>query len=149
LWYINYSKEEARSFLQEEFGWTYYGGHHLENRMTAFHHSYYTPTKFGIDQRNNSLSASVRAGLITRAEAIEEYARPPHIEDELFEYFLKRMNLSNRDFHQIMHGPPRTYRDFKSYKKRFETLRPLFKLLYRAELVPKSFYIKYCSKSEI
>ena len=45
-WYIAYSKEEARIFLEKEFGWVYYGGHHLENGMTAFHHSYYTPTKF-------------------------------------------------------------------------------------------------------
>ena len=61
LWYIEYSKEEARSFLEKQFGWEYYGGHHLENRMTAFNHSFWFPEKFGIDQRNNSLSASVRA----------------------------------------------------------------------------------------
>ena len=45
LWYINYSKEAAREFLEKEYGWQYYGGHHLENRMTAFNHSIYFPTK--------------------------------------------------------------------------------------------------------
>ena len=36
FWYIKYNKEEAQAFLQKEFDWQYYGGHHLENRMTAF-----------------------------------------------------------------------------------------------------------------
>jgi len=43
LWYLKYSKEEAKTFLSERFGWRYYGGHHLENRMTAFYHSVYLP----------------------------------------------------------------------------------------------------------
>mgnify|MGYP003379492475 CR=1 FL=1 len=41
LWYLSYSKEEARALLEKEYGWQYYGGHHLENRMTALHHAYY------------------------------------------------------------------------------------------------------------
>ena len=48
LWYIPYSKEEARELLEKEYGWQYYGGHHLENRMTAFHHSVYHPQRFGL-----------------------------------------------------------------------------------------------------
>lgn len=72
LWYIDYSKQEAREYLEEEFDWKYYGGYHLENRMTAFMHSYYLPKKFNNDQRNNSLSAAVRAGKMTRQEALEK-----------------------------------------------------------------------------
>ena len=34
--------------------------------------------------------------------------------------------------------------DFKTYKKRFEFLRPLFFLLSKSNLVPTSFYLKYC-----
>ncbi len=30
FWYIDYSKEMAREYLEKEFGWQYYGGHHLE-----------------------------------------------------------------------------------------------------------------------
>jgi hypothetical protein len=46
FWYIDYNKEDARSFLEREYKWRYYGGHHLENRMTAFFHSIYAPQKF-------------------------------------------------------------------------------------------------------
>lgn len=149
FWYIPYSKKDARAFLEKEFGWKYYGGHHLENRMTAFGHSVYFPQKYGIDQRNNSLSAEVRAGLKSREEAIREYSTPPVIEPELVEYFKKRLGFSDEDYIRIMNGPKKTYRDYKTYKKRFERLRPLFYLLAKANLVPMSFYIKYTSKTEM
>ena len=149
LWYISYSKEAARDFLEKEFDWQYYGGHHLENRMTAFHHSYYNPVKFKKDQRNNSLSASVRAGLLDREEAIKIYNHPPPLDTELLAYFKKRLNLADIEFNEIMQRPPKSFRDYKTYKRRFEKLRPLFFILAKANLVPMSFYIKYTSKSEM
>jgi hypothetical protein len=148
LWYITYSKPQARRYLENEFGWKYYGGHHLENRITAIHHSFYNPVKFGIDNRNNSLSAAVRSGEITRKQALHIYARPPFLEPELLEYFKKRMGLSEEEFDRIMQLPPKSYRDYPTYKKRFERLKPMFYLLAKAHLVPMSFYLKYCFKSE-
>ncbi|WP_286755665.1 N-acetyl sugar amidotransferase [Roseivirga sp. UBA838] len=149
LWYLQYSKEDARAFLENEFDWVYYGGHHLENRMTAFHHSYYTPNKFQLDQRNNSLSASVRSGKMSREEALKEYASKPILEDSLLDYFKERMGLSDQDFIEIMNRPPKTYKDFKTYKHKFERWKPLFKILANKNLVPMSFYLKYCNKSEM
>jgi N-acetyl sugar amidotransferase len=149
LWYISYSKPEARAYLEKEFGWKYYGGHHLENRITAFHHSFYNPVKFGIDNRNNSLSAAVRAGVVNRKEAIQELSEPPFMEPELLEYFKKRLGLTDVEFEEIMARPPKSFRDYPTYKRRFERLRPLFYILAKANLVPMSFYIKYTSKSGI
>jgi Predicted ATPase of the PP-loop superfamily implicated in cell cycle control len=149
LWYINYSKQEARDWLEKDFCWNYYGGHHLENRMTAFNHSVYFPKKFGIDLRNLSLAANARAGIITREEALEEYKKPPYIEPELVEYFKKRLGLSDDVYEKVMNGPRKTYRDYKTYKKRFELLRPMFLIFAKANLVPMSFYIKYTSKNEL
>jgi N-acetyl sugar amidotransferase len=145
LWYIKYSKEEARSFLEKEFGWEYYGGHHLENRMTAFNHSYYFPKKFHVDYRNNSLSASVRAGKMSREEAIEEYYnKSPFLEPELLAYFKKRLGLGDQEFESVMNRPPKYWQEYPTYKKRFELLRPFFYLLMKSHLVPRSFYMKYC-----
>ncbi|PQV57277.1 N-acetyl sugar amidotransferase [Sediminibacterium magnilacihabitans] len=145
LWYIRYSKEEAKAFLEKEFGWQYYGGHHLENRMTSFFHGIYCPQKFHIDYRNNSLSASVRSGKITRDQAIEEYYnKPPYIEPELLGYFKKRLKLSDEDYERVMRDEPRYWYEFPTYKRRFERLRPFFFLLMKAHLVPHSFYMKYC-----
>ena len=99
--------------------------------------------------RNNSLSASVRVGLMTREEAISEYSKEPYIEPELLDYFKKRLNFTEEEFDKIMKGPKKSYKDYKTYKQRFERLRPLFFILAKMSLVPMSFYIKYTSKSEV
>ena len=144
FWYIAYSKEDARAFLEREYDWKYYGGHHLENRMTAFFHGIYAPEKFHSDFRNNTLSALVRNGKQSRQEAWAEYNQPPEIEDELLTYFKKRLGLSDAEYERIMKLPPRSWREFPTYKRRFERLRPLFALLAKHNLVPMSFYLKYC-----
>jgi len=144
LWYLAYSKAEAKTFLADRFDWQYYGGHHLENRMTAFYHSVYMPRKFSADLRNNTLAAQVRNGTKSRAEAWAEYNTPPYIEDELVAYFIKRLGLSEAEYATMMAAPPRSWTDYPTYKKRFERLRPLFYLLAKANLVPMSFYLKYC-----
>ncbi|MBO3699759.1 N-acetyl sugar amidotransferase [Roseivirga sp. E12] len=149
LWYIPYNKKGAREYLEKNFDWQYYGGHHLENRMTAFNHSVYFPQKFNIDQRNNSLSAEVRAKLKTKEEALAEYASQPKLEDGLVDYFKKRLGYNDAQYEAIMKGERKTYKDYPTYKRRFERLRPLFFILAKASLVPMSFYIKYTSKSEI
>jgi N-acetyl sugar amidotransferase len=149
FWYIKYSKAEAIKLLQREYGWEYYGGHHLENRMSAFMHSYFLPTKFKIDQRNNTLSALTRNGFMPRTEALKIYATPPYIENELVAYFKKRLNFSDEEFTSVMNRTPKNYKQYKTYKTRFERLKPLFFLLAKANLVPMSFYLKYCNKNEI
>jgi N-acetyl sugar amidotransferase len=144
LWYIGYSKEDARAFLEREYGWRYYGGHHLENRMTAFFHGIYAPQKFGSDFRNNTLAALARNGLMSREDAWAEYNTPPQVEEELLAYFKKRLGLSDANYERIMKSPPKSWHEFPTYKKRFERLRPLFALLAKQNLVPMSFYLKYC-----
>ena len=144
FWYIKYSKEEARAFLEKEYGWEYYGGHHLENRMTAFYHGIYNPQKFGSDLRNNTLSALTRMGKISREEAWKEYNTPPSVEDDLLTYVKKRLELSEEEYESVMQEPPKSWYDYPTYKSRFEMLRPLFAILAKANLVPMSFYLKYC-----
>lgn len=144
LWYINYSKREAKTFLMKEFGWKDYGGHHLENRSAAYLHKVYNPKKFGIDNRSWSLSASVRTREMSRAEALEIMAKPIEPDADLEAFVKKRLGLSEADYEKIFNGPVRSFRDFKTYKRRFERLRPLFYLAAKHNLVPMSFYLKYC-----
>jgi len=148
-WYINFTKKNAQKILEKEYGWKYYGGHHLENRISAFNHSIYFPQKYNIDQRNNTLSALSRSGAMDRDEAIKKYSAPPFVEPDLVNYFKKRLNFSDEEYDSIINGEHKTYKDYPTYKKRFEKLRPLFYLLAKANLVPMSFYIKYTSKTEI
>jgi N-acetyl sugar amidotransferase len=143
-WYMQYSKEDAMAFLKKECGWAYYGGHHLENRMTAFFHGIYAPQKFNSDYRNNTLSALVRNGKMSREDAWIEYNTPPKIEPELLGYFKKRLGLSDTQYDDKMREKPNFWWQFPTYKKRFELLRPAFFILAKANLVPMSFYLKYC-----
>ncbi len=145
LWYITYSKESARQLLEKVYDWQYYGGHHLESRITAFAHSYLLPKKFSIDYRNVSLAASVRNGNMQREVAINAYYhREPYLEPGLVEYFKKRLKLSDGEFQAVMSRPPKYWNEYPTYKKTFERLRPVFAILVRFSLVPKSFYLKYC-----
>jgi hypothetical protein len=148
FWYVTYTKEDARAFLEREFGWRYYGGHHLENRMTAFCHGIYLPQKFGADMRNNPLAASARMGAISREAAWAEYNTPPTVEEDLLEYFQKRLGLSDDEYVMVMAEKPHDWTEFPTYKRRFERMRPLFAILARANLVPMSFYLKYCFPAE-
>lgn len=144
LWYIHYSKTEAKVMLKEHTGWQDYGGHHLENRASAFLHMVYNSVKFGIDNRNWTLSARARSGQLTREQALEIYHTPIGDVEELVAYVKKRLGLSDAEYQQAMNGFKRSFRDFETYKHRFERLRPLFKLLADRNLVPRSFYLKYC-----
>jgi N-acetyl sugar amidotransferase len=144
LWYIDYNKEDARKYLEETFDWKYYGGHHMENRSSAFGLSVYLPTKFGVDNRKWALAASARGGFLSREEALAIYNSQIPANPELIQYVKKRLSLTDSEYDAIINGPKRSFRDFKTYKKRFETLRPLFQMLAKANLVPMSFYIKYC-----
>ena len=144
LWYINYSKKNAMKILAKHYDWEYYGGHHLENIITAFSHNYHNPVKFKVDQRNNSISASVRTGLISRDEGIKIYSKPPKLDSNILDYTLDRLGLNQKEFKKIMTSENKNWYDYSSSKKTFELLRPLFFILSKYNLVPKSFYLKYC-----
>jgi hypothetical protein len=147
FWYVTYTKENARLLLESRYGWQYYGGHHLENRMTAFYHGIYLPQKFGTDMRNNALAARARMGTMTREAAWAAYNTQPTVEDDLLEYFKKRLRLTDAEYGRIMAEKPRNWTEFPTYKRRFERLRPLFRVMAHTNLVPMSFYLKYCFPS--
>jgi N-acetyl sugar amidotransferase len=145
LWYMEYSKKDAMKWLEENTGWQYYGGHHLENRATGFLHTIYNPQKFGIDNRNWSLAAGVRTGNMSREEALKIYNTTIEVDPELIEYVKKRMGLSAEAYNEVMtNGVKRSWRDFKTYKQRFEKWRPFFHAMAKLNRVPMSFYLKYC-----
>ena len=145
LWYINYSKEEAKKILNEKMGWQYYDGHHLENRASMFSHTIWLP-RYGTDFRYLSLAANVRNNKIERHQALKEMNKPIIKSTMLINYVKKRLNLNDKEYDEIMNGTKRTWREFKSYKKRFDILKPIFYILMKLNLVPVTFYQKYCNK---
>ena len=143
LYYIDYNKKDAMELLTRELGWKWYGGHHLENRFTAFTHTYFFPRRYAADTRLLGHAALVRSGQMTRDHGLQLLDEPQRFDNELVQMVKKRLGLSDTYFEELMNLPKRTYRDYKTYKKTFERMRPLFYLLYKAHRIPKSFYIKF------
>lgn len=146
LWYIEYSKEKARYELEKKCKWVYYGGHHLENRASSFTHTYWLPRKFGRDYRFLTVGADLREGRISRESAIKKLEQKIEPDPELISYFLNRLNISQEELNALMDAPNKSWKDFSNYKKRFELLKPIFWVFMKLNLVPKTFYIKYCRK---
>lgn len=144
LYWIDYNKEDAKRFLAERFGWQWYGGHHLENRFTAFYHTYFLPTRFGINFRQIELSALVRSGQMDRLVAAAQFIEPRHGDPELIAMVKKRLGFDDAGFEHVMTMPKKEYTDYPTYKRRFELLRPFFWLMWKLDRVPKSFYVKFC-----
>ncbi|MFH1670322.1 MAG: N-acetyl sugar amidotransferase [Patescibacteria group bacterium] len=149
LYYMDYNKEEAKILLSQMFKWKWYGGHHLENQYTSFFHSYFCPTRFGTDTRVLGYSALIRSGQMTREEGLRLIETPPSPIPHIIELVKERFRFSDEEFDLVMHQPIRTYRDFRTYKKTFEHMRPFFWLMYKMNLVPKSFYTKFTSKRTV
>lgn len=149
LWYMNYNKHEVKQLLSNNLGWKYYGGHHLENRITTFYHTYFMPRRFGLDERLIEYSALTRSGQMLREDGLKAIQTPPDFDTELVAMVKKRLGFSDDEFEHYMTMPKRTYKEFKTYKPLFEKMRPFFWLMAKWDLIPMSFYIKYTSKNNI
>ncbi len=143
LYYIDYRKEEIKAFLAKELGWQWYGGHHMENRTAYFANNYFLPRKYRIDLRRCEYAALARSGQISRDEALCRIREPFPFDHSILQEIYKRLDLSEEEFERLMGLPAKTHRDYPTYKKRFERMKPLFWCMYKADLVPKSFYMKY------
>jgi imidazoleglycerol phosphate synthase cyclase subunit len=146
LYWIDYNKKSAIEFLIENFNWRWYGGHHLENRFTSFYHTYLLPFRFGIDFRNIEFSALIRSGQKGREESIQETEAFRERNVRLKEVVRLRLGFTHEEFDQIMNQQKRSYRDFRTYKRVFELMRPIFYVLVKLNRVPLSFYVKFCKK---
>ena len=144
LYYIDYNKEEVKKFLAEKYEWQWYGGHHMENRSAYFANNYYLPKKFNIDLRTTEYSGLIRSGQIQKADALENIEIPKPFDEGILEEIKTRVGISEQEWDSIMSAPPKHYTDYKTYKKRFELLRPFFYVLYKKGYVTKSFYMKFC-----
>jgi len=146
LWYIDYQKENCKAMLSEKYGWEWYGGHHLENRITAFLHTYFHPRRWDNDLRCIGYSGLIRSGQMNREEALTLLRKPPSVDLEIIELVKKRLSLTDEQFVSLMQLPKRSFREFKTYKRTFERMRPFFYLMAKWERIPWSFYMKYTAK---
>lgn len=137
FYYIDYQKKTAQQYLQEQFGWEYYGGHHFENIFTRFAISYWLYEKFGIDKRKITLSAQIMSGEISREEALNLLSSKPFQDSEktkMLEYVIKKLDFSMDEFESIMKSPNKTFLDYPSNYKLIDNLnyfsRPVLRRMF-------------------
>jgi N-acetyl sugar amidotransferase len=134
--YVDYNKEQVKELIQRELGWRDYGGKHYESIWTRFYQGYILPEKFKIDKRKAHLSDLIFGGQITKAEALEELAKPIYDPKQFridYEFALKKLGLTAEQFDAIIKQSPRSHYDFdyeKPIDERYPVLKP-FKSIYR------------------
>lgn len=113
--FIDYNKNDAISFLKENYDWQYYGGKHHESKWTKFFQAHYLPTKFGFDKRKAHLSSMVVARQISREQALQELEKPLYESVELREdmvYVEKKLGLKKGKLTELMNLPNKDYTDY-------------------------------------
>ena len=110
----------------KEYGWRSYGQKHHESRFTKFFQNHYLPKKFGFDKRKAHLSSLISSGQLTRKNAIKEFNKPLYDLNDLDldrEYFIKKLDLTQNKYDEVMNMKPNFYYDYKSYHKLYNFLR--------------------------
>lgn len=110
-----YNKEEAKAFLQKEYGWMPYPQKHFESRFTKFFEGYWLPERFGYDPRRVQFSSLILAGQMTREEALEELKKKPYdpatIKDE-FRYIATKLGITVEELQGYFDMPKKYYWDY-------------------------------------
>jgi N-acetyl sugar amidotransferase len=120
--YLEYDKQKVMDIIQKELGWQAFCGKHYESIYTRFYQGYILPTKFGFDKRRAHLSSLIVSGQISREQALDEMSRsdyPVSLQDEDKKYVIKKLQITEQEFEQIMNAKPMSFWDYPSYKKLF------------------------------
>jgi hypothetical protein len=132
---------DERKSLEEEMKelieWKDYGGKHCENVYTEFVGAKLLPEKFGIDKRIVYLSAQVRSGELTKAQAREIFSQTPNFDMEKLNRFRFKKAAQN-----ALEQEPQSRESYQRYN--FKRYRLIFWFLSKLRVVPTTFYVKYC-----
>ncbi len=115
--FIDYSKEEAKQQLKNEFDWRDYEYKHYESKFTKFFQSYYLPKKFNIDKRKAHLSSLIVSNQMSRDEALKELEKSPYDKEDIkydIEFVAKKLGISYNEFMNIINQNMKSHYDYKT-----------------------------------
>lgn len=133
-----YNRVDIIKTIQNEMGWTDYGGKHHESVFTRFYQGYILPRKFNIDKRKAHLSNLIFSGQLTREKALYELSQPSYdltlMEDD-FEFVAKKLGFSNNEFEELLTLPNVPHEIYGTDKKQrdlyfqiMKSIKPITKL---------------------
>src|SRR3546814_14676946 len=110
--------------LVRDYGWVWYGGHHLENRYTSFWHQYFLPNRTSTDLRQIGTAALVRSGQLAREKGLALLQEAVNCPDVMMELAQKRLNFTDEQFAKVMKQAVTTFSSFPHYTGSFERISP-------------------------
>jgi N-acetyl sugar amidotransferase len=119
--FVDYHKETAIEVISRELGWRNYGNKHDESVFTKFYQDILLPEKFGIDKRKAHYSSLICTGQMEREEALSKISQPPlsdSARQRSIQYVLKKLELTEVEFLEMLKTPPARHWDFSSFAKR-------------------------------
>lgn len=130
--YIDYDKEEARTIITKNLGWTDYGTKHGESNFTKVFQSVILPRRHNIDKRRAHLTSLILSGKISRSQALFEISQPVfrnknEMEKEI-EYFCTKLDLSIQQFHRFLETPEVPFFKYKNQERLTRFIRSFISL---------------------
>lgn len=133
--YIDYNKNEAKRILTAELGWDDYGHKHYENVFTRFYQGYVLPSKYHIDKRKGHLSALICSDQLSREDALKEIQEDIYGDQFVLEedkkFVLKKLEIFEGEFNEIMNLPVHRHTDYKSCLNDFDKIPKFVRRLMR------------------
>ena len=123
--HITYDKVAARTKLENEYDWQYYGSKHGESRYTRFIQNYYLFVKHGIDYRRATMSSEIMLGVVSREAALEILEGPPYAQDDIaaeVDYIAKKLDVTPKELEEIIALPAKWYYDYPNNEKPLSVL---------------------------
>ena len=147
LYYIPYNEKAVLEILKSELGWNDYGGKHFESTYTTFYQSYILIRKFNIDKRKMHFSALIRSNQLIREHALEKLLEDPFKGgiDSII-YNLKKLNLTESEFNEIMNSENKSFIDYPSYYNLIKKLEYPIRFGVKFGLIPEVVIHKYFNR---
>ena len=139
FYYMDIDRAKEEEMLVRTYDWQWYGGKHAENIYTNFVGSYLLPRRFGIDKRVLYVSALVRSGEIDKEFGRSLLEIPPSIPPS-FDSINERLDMNVA----AVYPARRTHYDFDTYHSKFRKWKPVFWVLMKLRVFPRTFVDKYC-----
>ena len=130
--FLDYRKEEAKSFLIEEFGWQPYPQKHFESRFTKFYESYWLYERFGFDVRKVQFSSLILTNQMSRDEALSLLREKPYDKEEIkkeITFISNKLGINRSEFDEYFYMPKKTYKDYKNQELIYDLGSRIMRLL--------------------
>tara|TARA_Y100000588_G_C13735850_1_gene703460 strand:- start:15 stop:671 length:657 start_codon:yes stop_codon:yes gene_type:complete len=120
---MQYNKEKATSFLEENFGFQRYEQKHFESRFTRFYESYWLPKKFGFDTRKVQFSSLILTKQMTREDAISKLRLPSYDENTIhddIEFICNKLQISESELMGYLNSENKSYLDYRNQEMLYD-----------------------------